>query len=240
MKPSVKRPVVSRAERALATRRRMLATAHDLFLQQGYAATTVEQIAADAGVAVQTVYYTFRTKGLLLRELVEVTAAGQELAAPVMERAWAREMLSATSAQRILALAVEHGTAIYQRVAALWPAVHAAAAADPDVATYWNSVRVGRREGQRQMVIRIVELDALRPGLDPERATDLVVALHSHDLYRTLVIEAGWSLPTFRAWLFTTLVHQLLGPVELDADATEDLSYDSASPAANEHRDTPL
>ena len=95
MKPSVKSPVISRAGRALATRRRMLATAQELFVQQGYAATTVEQIAADAGVAVQTVYYTFRTKGLLLRELVEVTAAGQELPAPVMERAWAREMLSA-------------------------------------------------------------------------------------------------------------------------------------------------
>ena len=75
------------------------------------------------------------------------------------------------------------------------------------------------------MVARIVELDALRPGLDPERATDLVVALLGHDVYRSLVIEAGWSVPTFRAWLFTTVVHQLLGPVELDAEATEDLSY---------------
>ncbi len=78
---------MSRAERALATRRRMLTSARDLFVQQGYAATTVEQIAGDAGVAVQTVYYTFRTKGLLLRELVEVTAAGEEPAVPVMERA---------------------------------------------------------------------------------------------------------------------------------------------------------
>ena len=152
MKPSVKRPVASRAERALATRRRMLTSARDLFVQQGYAATTVEQIAADAGVAVQTVYYTFRTKGLLLRELVEVTAAGEEPAAPVMERAWAREMLSATSAQRVLALAVEHGTAIYERVAALWPAVAASAASDPDVAGYWLGVGAGRRDGQRRMV----------------------------------------------------------------------------------------
>ena len=225
VKPSVKRPVVSRAERALATRRRMLTSARDLFVRQGYAATTVEQIAADAGVAVQTVYYTFRTKGLLLRELVEVTAAGEEPAAPVMERAWAREMLSATSAQRVLALAVEHGTAIYERVAALWPAVAAAAAADPDVTAYWQAVGAGRRDGQRQMVARIVGLDALRPGLDPERATDLVVTLLGHDVYRNLVVEAGWSLPTFRAWLFTTVVQQLLGPVELDAEATEDLSY---------------
>lgn len=217
-------PKVNRAERTLATRRRMLAAARELFVDQGYAATTVEQIAAAAGVAVQTVYYTFRTKGSLLREVVNATAAGEDQA-PTMERAWALEMLSAATAQRVLALAVEHGTAIYERVAALWPAVTAAGAADPDVATYWSSVGAARRDGQRRMVAHIVELDALRPGLDAERATDLVVALLGHDIYRTLVIDAEWSLATFRAWLFTTIVQQLLGPVELDAHATADLSY---------------
>jgi TetR/AcrR family transcriptional regulator, regulator of autoinduction and epiphytic fitness len=225
MSAAVKGTVVSRADRALATRRRMLTTAHDLFVRQGYAATTVEKIAADAGVAVQTVYYTFRTKGLLLRDLVEATAAGEDGAAPVMERPWARTMLSATSAQRVLALAVEHGTAIYERVAVLWPALAAAAATDPEVAAYWSSVTVARRDGQRRIVARILELHALRSGLDPERATDLVVALLGHDMYRALVIEAGWSVPTFRAWLFPTLVQQMLGQVELDFQAAEDLSY---------------
>jgi AcrR family transcriptional regulator len=225
MKPPVKGPVGSRAERALATRHRMLTSAHALFVQQGYATTTVEQIAADAGVAVQTVYYTFRTKGLLLRELVEVTAAGEERAAPVMDRAWAGEMLSATSAQRVLALAVEHGTAIYERVAALWPTVAAGAAADPDMAAYWQAVGAGRREGQRRMVGRLVELDALRPGLDADRATDLVVMLLGHDVYRSLVVDAGWPLVAFRAWLFTTVVQQLFSPVELEPRAIEDLSY---------------
>ena len=203
----------------------MLAAARELFVDQGYAATTVEQIAAAAGVAVQTVYYTFRTKGSLLREVVDATAAGGDQASATMERAWARDMLSANTAQRVVALAVEHGTAIYERVATLWPAVTAAGAADPDVATYWSSVSVARRDGQRRMVTRIVEVESLRPGLDSERATDLVVALLGHDIYRTLVIEAGWSLPTFRAWLFTTVVQQLLGPVDLDAEATADLSY---------------
>ena len=203
----------------------MLTSARDLFVQQGYAATTVEQIAADAGVAVQTVYYTFRTKGLLLRELVEVTAAGEEPTAPVMERDWAREMLSAGSPQRVLALAVEHGTAIYERVAGLWPAVAAAAAADPDVAAFWMAVGAGRRDGQRRMVEHIVRLDALRPGLDADRATDLVVLLLGHDVYRSLVVDAGWPLVVFRAWLFTTVVQQMLGSVELERQATLDLSY---------------
>jgi TetR/AcrR family transcriptional regulator of autoinduction and epiphytic fitness len=188
----------------------MIDAARGLFVGQGYAGTTMDQIAADAGVAVQTVYYTFKTKGQLLAEVVEVTAAGDEEPVPVPDRAWAREMLSATSAQRVLALGVEHGTAIYDRVAALWPAVGAAAAVDPAVDRYWRGVTTNRRGGQRAMVERIVELGGLRPGLDADRATDLVVVLLGHDVYRGLVQDAGWSPAAYRTWLVTTLVQQLL------------------------------
>jgi len=88
---------------------------------------------------VQTVYYTFGTKGQLLVEVAEVTAAGDD-PVPVPQRTWSREMLSAPTAQRALALAVEHGTAIYERVAVLWPARVAAAATDPDVDDNWRGV----------------------------------------------------------------------------------------------------
>ena len=108
----------------------MLDSARVLFISDGYAATTMDRIAGDAGVAVQTLYYTFRTKGQLLCEVVEVTAAGDRTPRPVAERAWAQEMLTATSGQRVLALAVEHGADIFVRAAPLWPAI-AAASGDP-------------------------------------------------------------------------------------------------------------
>lgn len=181
-----------------------------MFVEQGYAGTTMDQIAAQAQVAVQTVYYTFRTKGQLLTEVVEVTAAGESEPVPVTDRPWAREMMSSTSPQRVLALGVEHGTAIYDRVAALWPAVGAAAAVDPAVDKYWRGVTAARRGGQRAMVARIAELGALRPELSADRATDLVVVLLGHDVYRGLVQDAGWSPAAYRAWLLTTLAQQLL------------------------------
>lgn len=203
----------------------MIDTARPLFLSQGYAATTMDQIAAGAGVAVQTVYYTFKSKGNLLSQVVEVTAAGEDEALPAMQRPWAQDMLAATSAQRILALGTEHGTAIYERVAHLWPAVNAAAAVDPAVANYWRSVAAGRRAGQEAMVRRIAQLGALRPELDPDRATDLVYLLAAHDPYQTLVMEAGWPVSTFKAWLFCTLVQQLLTSRDWDPAATADLSF---------------
>jgi len=222
---NVKTGKPSRAERARQTRHRMIGSARDLFITQGYAATTMEQIAAGAGVAVQTMYYTFRTKGQLLTEVVEVTAAGDDDPIPVARRAWAVEMLSASPAQRVIALAVEHGTAIYERVAVLWPAVGAAAAADPDIDSYWRGVTAKRRSGQRGMVTRVAELGSLRPGLDVERATDLVVVLAGHEVYRGLVQEARWTVPAYKAWLFTTLTQQLLDAHTVDPGAVDGLSF---------------
>ena len=118
-------------------------------------------------------------------------------------------MLTATSGQRVLALAVEHGADIFVRAAPLWPAV-AAATADPHVEQYWQRVAANRRAGQARMVARLAELGALRHGLTPDRATDLVVVLFGHDVFRSLVSEAGWSVPEYKAWLLTTLAQQLL------------------------------
>jgi TetR/AcrR family transcriptional regulator, regulator of autoinduction and epiphytic fitness len=215
---------LSRAEKARQTRTRMIGTARELFLAQGWAATTMEQIAQGSGVAVQTVYYTFKTKGHLLAEVVDVTAAGNDTPDPPIQRPWAKEMLSSTSPQRILALGAEHGTAIYERVAYLWPLV-TAAAADPTVAGYWRGVSAGRRAGQGAMVRHLQDIGSLRASLDTETATDLVFLLAGHDPYRALVLDAGWPVPNYKAWLFTTLVHQLLKPQRPDPAAISDLSF---------------
>lgn len=221
---AVKRGKTTRAERARQTRQRMLDSAGELFISDGYAATTMERIADHAGVAVQTLYYTFRSKGQLLCEVVEVTAAGDEDAAPVARRAWVQDMLAATSGQRVLALAVEHGADIFVRAAPLWPAV-AAAATDPHVEHYWAGVAANRRTGQSRMVARLAELDVLRHGLDPDRATDLVVVLFGHDVFTSLVTQARWSVPEYKAWLVTTLAQQLLQRHRLAPAAYSDLSY---------------
>lgn len=202
----------------------MLDSARELFVTEGYAATTMERIAEQAGVAVQTLYYTFQTKGQLLCEVVEVTAAGDDDPVPVARRPWMQELLSATSGQRVLALGVEHGTDIFERAAPLWPAI-TAATADPRVAHYWRGVASKRRAGQGRMVSRLDELGALRGDLDSERATDLVVVLFGHDVFRSLVIDAGWSVPDYKAWIFSTLVQQLMQRPRLAPTAFADLSY---------------
>ena len=219
----VNKPLSKRAQRARKTRQRMRASARDLFLSQGYPVTTMAQIAERADVAVQTLYYTFQTKGKLLIEVVDVTAAGEDDPVPVPQRAWFRDMMAATDAQRVLALMVEHGTAIYERVASFWPVI-GTAMSDPDVAQYWESIATRRRAAQQRQASRVAEVAGLKPGLTVERAGDLLCLLAGHDPYRALVVDAGWSVIDYKAWLFTTLVHQLLG-APIDPAAIADTSF---------------
>jgi len=121
-------PTPTRRERAQATRRRIIEAALDRFRGQGYAATTMETIAADAGVAVQTVYFTFHTKAELLFAALRVSGGERGDPEEPSERAWFGRVMAATSGARRLALIVELGNEIYRGVSPLMPAVRAGAA----------------------------------------------------------------------------------------------------------------
>jgi TetR/AcrR family transcriptional regulator, regulator of autoinduction and epiphytic fitness len=195
---------------ARENRSRMLLAARELFVAQGYADTTMDQIAAAAGVSVQTVYYRFHTKAKLLVEVTEATARGSDEPVRPEPPAWLGTVLGAGSPQEVLELGIRHGTAIYDRVAQLWPAMAAAAASDGEVGDYWRGVTERRRSGQAAMVGRIAELGGLREDLDADRATDLVVVLLGHDVYRGLVIDSDWPPEVYRAEMLTLLSQQLL------------------------------
>ena len=209
----VKAPVrQTRRARARATQNRIIDHAYRLFSASGYPSTTMETIAAEAGVATQTVYYFFRTKALLLQQVVEVAAAGEAHPLPVMERPWMRQILTENNARLALALIVEHGVDIYIRVAPLRPALEFAAASDPDVNAYWRAVAERRKGGMRTFVERLAELRALQPELTVQRATDVMFVINSHEVFLGLTRDSRWSVTDFKRWLYDTLTQQLLDP----------------------------
>jgi AcrR family transcriptional regulator len=201
----------------MATRRRIIEAALARFRDEGYAATTMETIAADAGVAVQTVYFTFHTKAELL--LASVTVAGGDPDAPEdpVERAWFGRVMAAASAARRLALIVELGNEIYVRVGPLLPAVRAAASADPGVDIAWQGLAARRREGMREVVDVFARRGELRPGLDPVLALDLLFGIHRSETYLAFTDECGWSIERYKAWQFATLARLLLSVETADA-----------------------
>ena len=215
----------------MATRRRIIQAALARFASPGYAATTMDAIAGDAGVAVQTVYFTFRTKAELL--LAAVTVAGGEPGGPEnpVERPWMTEVVAAVTGTRRLALIVELGNEIYRRIAPLMPAVRAAAAADPEVDRVWRGLATRRRDGMRRVIELFAQRNELREDLDPELALDLLIGVHRWETYAAFVEECGWTIERYKAWQFTTLVHQLLpdaadgaGPIAR-SPAVADLSF---------------
>ena len=207
----------------------MRTAAYELFVAQGYAPTTMGQIAAHAGVAVQTLHFTFHTKAELLKEVMHVYAAGEDDPAPVMDRSWVREAIATPNGLRQLALNVEYGIEIYRRMAPLSPAVSAAATVDAEVAAIWSTIARDRRAGMAVMVEALAGKGGLRPGLDAKRATDLTAVLNSHETFLGLTAAAGWSVEAYKAWLYLTLCDQLLAPTP-DADrvaATAGFTYEA-------------
>jgi AcrR family transcriptional regulator len=220
-------PGSTRRERAQATRRRIIEAALMRFQGPGYAATTMETIAADAGVAVQTVYFAFHTKAELL--LAALKVAGGEHGGPEepIERAWFGQVMAATSGTRRLALIVEFGNEIYRRVSPLMPAVRAAASVDPGVDDAWQALERRRRDGMRQVIEMFARRGELRSGLDPSLALDLLFGVHRWETYQAFTQECGWPIERYKAWQFATLAPQLLPP-ETGTAAYDETSSDVA------------
>ncbi len=205
-----KREIGVRKTRARETRRRMLAAARKLFAENGYVATTMAAIAEEAGVAVQTVHFTFHTKADLLQELIRVVSAGEDDPKPVMDREWAQQAVIAADPQRSLALMAEHGTEIFRRMAPLRKAIETAASLDPDVDALWRSIGVARRGGMRRILAAIDAKGELDPRLGPDRAADIASVIHSHEAFLGLTAAAGWSVEEYKVWSYETLCDQLL------------------------------
>jgi AcrR family transcriptional regulator len=212
------KPRITQRERSRRMRLRVAQAASELFTTAGYAATTMEAVAARAGVAVQTVYFVFHTKPRLLVETVQIAGGGDEGGSEVMERAWIHEVANATDGARRLALAIEHGSLIYQRLGLIWPAV-LAALGEPEVRQAWDRIIQGRRDGMRRIIDLMAARHELRAGLEPAIATDILFGLHRHEVYLAFTQEAGWTFDRYRAWTFATLCRQLL-PTDVAEAAT--------------------
>lgn len=218
---------MSRREQAAATRQRILEAAGALLSQRGYAGTTMQAIADEAGVAVQTVYFVFHTKGELLRQLLLSVGAGADQAMEMMDRQWVGEALSTSDGRRTIALMVEHGTDIGQRLEPTWDAMSQGAAVEPEVAEVLQGLLEQRRQGMRRLVELLEAGGHLREGLSVDRATDVIFGLHRPETLAVFVGEGGWSVSEYKAWLYDLLCGQLLDPErsEQDPDPTHDLSF---------------
>jgi AcrR family transcriptional regulator len=199
-----------RREQAAATRRDILEAAQRLFERQGYATTTMRAIAAEAGVAVKTVYLAFETKSGLLRALWNLLLRGDDDDVPVAERGWYRETVEEPDPQRQLRLNARNSRVAKTRIAGVLRVIREAAAVDPDIGALWERIQTEFHANQRVIVERLANRKALRRGLDVERATDILWTLNHPDVWQLLVGQRGWTPEQYEQWFGDTACSQLL------------------------------
>src|SRR3954465_13185023 len=164
VKPKRRYASPRRREQAAATRTVILEAAQRLFEDQGYAATTMAAIAAEAGVALKTVYLAFETKSGGLRGLWPLRLRGDEADVPVGERPWYREVLDEPDPERALRLNARNSRAVKVRMGGLLGVIRGAAPVDPDSAALWKRMQTEFYENQRVVVETLREKGALRAG----------------------------------------------------------------------------
>jgi len=202
-----------RIARARQTRRAILDAAITLFTAQGYGATTLQEIADTAGVAVQTIYATLTNKPTILAEALDVAIAGDDERVTVNDRDWMHEVWSAeTGGHRLAAYAAAVGQ-IMDRASDMFTVVTNAALTDPRLVELEDATQQRRRQGAASVVRSVTEVSELVPELTSESATDIVWLLNSPAVHQQLVRRAGWSADEYVAWLANALTRELLGTV---------------------------
>lgn len=199
-----------RQEQALQTRHAILEAARPLFIQRGYAGTSMGDIARAAGVSIKTVEASFGTKARLLTVLRDVTIAGDDEAIPVAQRAWFQEMLDEPDPRRQLELHVQHTMRIKRRTAALNEVIRRAAQADPEIGELWRVFQDQFMADQRLVAESLAAKGALRPGLDADGAAETIWALNHPSFYYLMVCEHGWTEAYFERWQTEAAIRQLL------------------------------
>ena len=197
-----------REAQARETRRSILAASHELFVANGYTATTIKAIAERAGVAVQTVYAVFGTKRELLRQLIEMTIAGDDEPIPITERDEARAVAAEPDAHRRAELDAALSLSITERVAPLVRVAGEAAASDPELAAMMDAVKTARRQEMVASARIVAGPDGLRVG-DDEAAATLYV-LYSPQVADMLMGDYGWSPARYQKWLARMILETVI------------------------------
>jgi AcrR family transcriptional regulator len=201
-----------RAAQARDTRRRVIAAAHELLLDKGYAATTISQVAARAGVSVETVYKGFGSKAALTKQVYDVALAGDDEPVPMSERPEIKAIVDEPDPRKKVTRYAALARQLGERLGPLLAVLLRARGADPDLDAFAHTTADERLAGTGAIVRLLADAGALRPGLDQPRARDLLWALISPELYLLLVLDRGWSPDEYERWLATAITDALLAP----------------------------
>jgi TetR/AcrR family transcriptional regulator, regulator of autoinduction and epiphytic fitness len=184
------------------------AAAYRLFSDKGYLATSIEEIAAEAGVARPTIFTAVGPKATILRVVVDHALAGDDAPVPIAQRAWWREAVDEPDAVRSIQLHARNMCLINQRAALVLRALEIAASVDAEAGEVWERFQRQRHDGINEFALALTR-KTTRVRYDESTITDILCMLAA-DAYVRLVHDAGWPVERYQDWLTDALLRLFL------------------------------
>jgi AcrR family transcriptional regulator len=205
-----------RREQARENRRRIIDAATSLFAARGYAGTSMTEVAAAAGVAVQTVYAAFGTKVNLLARAIDVSLAGDDAPVAMAEREPVRQIMAEPDPYRTVEMYAALTAAISARAHGIVLAAWAAAPSDPAVAALVAELDAQRLRGMtgaaRSLAAKARAAGCLAEDVTEEDIRDALWIFNSAQLYGMLLRDRGWTPERYERWLARAWTRLLLTP----------------------------
>ena len=189
----------------------MVEAAYRLGAERGFAATTMADIAAEANVAVQTVYFTYHTKLALFKDAFDFAVVGSHDMTDPDQQPWFQAVRDEPDLSLALSLLVDQITVISRRVTPLAEAFRSLGN-EPEAQAFYRDRASMRHEGFGRILAILTAKRPLRPSLEPDAALDVFFALLSPELYQALVVGRGWSDEKWGSWITTTLEESVFTP----------------------------
>jgi AcrR family transcriptional regulator len=195
----------SRQLQAQQNRDRILTVANRLFIAQGYAATSIDQIAAEAGLSVRTVFAGFTSKINLLKQVVDTAIVGDPDSVPLHERPSMRAVHDAPTAEDAYEHLADTYVEVAERAYGIYAVVHGAADADPDIAELEHHLDTQRLTGVGHLTATFAELLGVTDTAAIAHIRDTLWTLGSPLQYRLLVHQRGCTPRQYRDWIARAL-----------------------------------
>ncbi|HEX5986734.1 MAG TPA: helix-turn-helix domain-containing protein [Nocardioides sp.] len=199
-----------REEQARATRRAIVEAGAALFVERGFAGTTVDAIAERAGVSRKTVFTSVGGKVAVLKDAFDWALAGDDAPVPLGDRPAVRDFLTETDPATAVEKWARVMSEIAGRLAYIHPALVAAADVDPEAAELNETSERNRLHGARTFVRHLREVGGLREDVSVKRGAAVAALLMDPLGYRRLVLGDGWREKEYAAWVARMAAASLL------------------------------
>jgi len=199
-----------RKAQSLETQMQVVEAARLLFIERGYAGTSIEKIARKAGVAPETVYSIFGNKKSILTRVVDVSVVGDGESIPLLARAQIREVENEPDQRRQIQMFAGRIQLIMSRVAPLFTVMRSAAMTEAEIAIILKKYLDSRMQGMSYFIDCLLANGPLQKNLDKQTAVETIWALTSAEVYNLFMEDRGWSTDEYEFWLTETLARLLL------------------------------